>query len=277
VHGLVSGRPLTQASVHDFPGMSYGDNWFIAGGFGAYVARLAAGLPVALRTAVRAIDWSGPGVRVGTSTGTIRARVAIITAPIPVLQTGAIRFSPALPDETARAIAGFLSGTYEHVVLHWPGSPFSGRDRLAGVVGGRLKPPGLLTRIDGTPFHYMELDHPTAARLRPGGTDAAARFARAVLAEHFGRAALRGLSIPAVTSWKTDPSALGPWAVAPPGHAPARETLKRPLAERLWFAGEALSRVQWGTVGGAWEEGERAADEIAEHLRAQAVRRPTTS
>ncbi|HYY84836.1 MAG TPA: FAD-dependent oxidoreductase, partial [Beijerinckiaceae bacterium] len=35
---------------------------------------------------------------------------------------------------------------------------------------------------------------------------------------------------------------------------------------RLWFAGEALSRAQWGTVGGAWEEGERAADAIADAL-----------
>ena len=35
------------------------------------------------------------------------------------------------------------------------------------------------------------------------------------------------------------------------------------MGERIWFAGEALSRAQWGTVGGAWEEGERAAGEIA--------------
>jgi hypothetical protein len=163
-------------------------------------------------------------------------------------------------------VSGFLSGTYEHVVLHWPGSPFSGPDRLATILGARLNPPGLLTRIDDTPFHYLELDHPTAERLRWGGPDAARRFARAVLAEHFGSRALHGLSIPTVTSWKTDAHALGSWAVAPPGHAPAREHLREPLGHRLWFAGEALSRVQWGTVGGAWEEGERAADAVADAL-----------
>jgi monoamine oxidase len=266
VHGLVSGRPLAQVSLHDFPSMEYADNRFIAGGFGAYVARLASGLPVALGTAVQGIDWSGPGVRLETATGTVRARAAVVTVPVMVLQADGIRFTPVLPDVTLAALSGFLSGTYEHVVLHWPGSPFSDRDRLATILGRRLNPPGLLTRIDGTPFHYLELDHPTAERLRPHGPDAARRYARAVLTEHFGARSLHGLSIPAVTSWKTDPHALGSWAVAPPGHAPAREHLRAAVGERLWFAGEALSREQWGTVGGAWEQGERAADAVAETL-----------
>jgi monoamine oxidase len=277
VHGLVSGRPLTEVSVRDLPGTAYGDNWFISGGFGAYVARLAAGLPVALGTEACSLDWSGRGVRLDTSAGTIRARAAVVTAPITVLQAGAIRFLPELPDVVEGAIAGFLSGTYEHVVLHWPGSPFRGADRIAAVVDGRLRPPGLLTRIDGTPFHYLELDHPTAEWLRPHGPDSAARFARAVIAEHFGRHALRALSIPVVTSWKTDPHALGSWAVPPPGHTAARDTLQRPVGERVWFAGEALSRLQWGTVGGAWEDGERVADEVADVLCRTRAQRRTTS
>jgi hypothetical protein len=181
---------------------------------------------------------------------------------MPVLQGGAIRFAPALPTSTQDAIDGFLSGTYEHVVLHWPGSPFRGPDRLASIVGGRFKPPGLLARIDGTPFHYFELDHRTAVALEGGGADAARRFARAVLAEHFGHRALAGLTIPAVTDWRHDPRSLGSWAVVPPGRYSVRDDLRRPVGERIWFAGEALSRAQWGTVGGAWQEGERAADSI---------------
>jgi monoamine oxidase len=58
---------------------------------------------------------------------------------------------------------------------------------------------------------------------------------------------------------------LGSWAVAPPGLAPMR--LREPVADRIWFAGEALSREQWGTVGGAWAEGERAAEAIARRLQ----------
>jgi phytoene dehydrogenase-like protein len=56
VHGLVSGRPLEEVSLRDFPSMEYSDNFFIAGGFGAFVARLAKGLPIRLGAAVRAVE-----------------------------------------------------------------------------------------------------------------------------------------------------------------------------------------------------------------------------
>jgi monoamine oxidase len=68
------------------------------------------------------------------------------------------------------------------------------------------------------------------------------------------------------TAWRHDPWSRASWAVVPPGLSAARDTLKAPVAERIWFAGEALSRAQWGTAGGAWEEGERAAEEILRRL-----------
>jgi len=33
-----------------------------------------------------------------------------------------------------------------------------------------------------------------------------------------------------------------------------------PLRDRVWFAGEAVHDSLWGTVNGAWESGERAAE-----------------
>lgn len=269
VHGLLAGRPLIEASLRDVPDMEYGDNFFIAGGYGAYVARLADNLPIRLEATVRTIDWFGPGVTVTSDAGGLRARAALVTVPMPVLQSGAIRFSPPLPGPMLDAVHGFLPGTYEHVVLHWPGSPFAGADRLASIIGGRFKPPGLLARIDGTAFHYFELDHPTAERLDRRGADAARRFARAVLAEHFGRGALAGLTIPAVTDWRGDPLSLASWATVPPGRYAIRDDLKAAIGERIWFAGEALSRRQSGTVGGAWQDGERAADAIVARLGAR--------
>ncbi|TXM91622.1 FAD-dependent oxidoreductase, partial [Methylobacterium sp. WL116] len=44
-------------------------------------------------------------------------------------------------------------------------------------------------------------------------------------------------------------------------------TLHAAVGERIWFAGEALSREQWGTTGGAYAEGVRAADAVAERIR----------
>src|SRR3954467_6864416 len=103
-HALVSGRPLGEVSLHNFPSLEYGDNFFIRGGYGAYVARLAAGLPVTLGCPVRRLDWSGAGVRVGAAAGPLDARAAIMTAPVTVLQADNIRFSPSLPVATQAAI-----------------------------------------------------------------------------------------------------------------------------------------------------------------------------
>lgn len=262
VHGLVSGRPLEEVSLHDFPSMEYGDNFFIAGGYGNYLARLAAGLPIRLSSPVRRIDWAGQGVRIEIEDGTtVLARIAIVTVPMMVLRDGPA-FSPPLPNAVRAAIDGFTTGIYEHAVLHWPSSPFSGCDRLAGFHGRRRAPAGLLTRIDGTPFHFYELDVHEAAALDAlgGGADAVRLHVRAVLADQVGRARLRDLTIPAVSAWRHDPYARGSWAVVPPGHAQARLTLRDGIGGKLFFAGEALSREQWGTVGGAYEQGTRAAE-----------------
>ena len=94
------------------------------------------------------------------------------------------------------------------------------------------------------------------------------RHVRAVLAEQVGRARLRDLTIPAISAWRHDPFARGSWAVVPPGHAQARLTLRDGIGGKLFFAGEALSREQWGTVGGAYEQGMRAAEAVRATLEA---------
>jgi hypothetical protein len=98
-----------------------------------------------------------------------------------------IPFTPALPPEIRAAIDGFSTGIYEHAVLHWPGSPFRGPDRLVSMAGGRQAPPGLLSRIDGSAFHFYELDTVGAAAVDAAGgdADAARRHVRQVLGQHF--------------------------------------------------------------------------------------------
>jgi monoamine oxidase len=264
---LISGRPLPEVSVKDFPSDEFGNNYFIRGGYGSYLARLASGLPIRLDCPVTALDWSGVGVSAETRRGKLRARAAVVTVPTPLLQAGAVRFTPALPAETAEAIAGFLPGAYEHVVLNWPASPFRGADRLTKILTARANR-GLLTCIDGAPMHYLELDYATVAGA--GGRDRVARLARDFLIDSFGPAAIRPLRVLAVTDWLNDPWSLSAWAVVPPGRVAIRRELAQPVGDRIWFAGEAISQSLWGTVGGAWAEGERAVGEIAAKLDGRA-------
>ena len=44
-----------------------------------------------------------------------------------------------------------------------------------------------------------------------------------------------------------------------------------PLNSRIWLAGEAAHETLWGTVGGAWESGERAADGVMRMLAARRI------
>jgi monoamine oxidase len=62
------------------------------------------------------------------------------------------------------------------------------------------------------------------------------------------------------TRWNNEPWVLGASSVAAPGAQSARKVMLEPLSGRMFFAGEAAHETLWGTVGGAWESGERAAD-----------------
>jgi monoamine oxidase len=59
----------------------------------------------------------------------------------------------------------------------------------------------------------------------------------------------------------------GGYAYQRPGAAGARATLASPLADRLFFAGEATAGGMSMTCGGAFLSGERAAREVASHLK----------
>jgi len=68
------------------------------------------------------------------------------------------------------------------------------------------------------------------------------------------------------TRWNKEPWALGAASAASPGGQWARKTLSESLRSRVWFAGEAVHETLWGTVGGAWESGERAAEEALKRI-----------
>jgi monoamine oxidase len=61
------------------------------------------------------------------------------------------------------------------------------------------------------------------------------------------------------TRWNDMPYVLGAMSAASPGGQPSRKVLMEPLGS-LFFAGDAAHETQWGTLNGAWESGERAAE-----------------
>jgi hypothetical protein len=53
---------------------------------------------------------------------------------------------------------------------------------------------------------------------------------------------------------------------AVPGAQLARRIMMEPVNDAIWFAGEAAHETLWGTVGGAWDSGERAAEAVLRRM-----------
>jgi monoamine oxidase len=68
------------------------------------------------------------------------------------------------------------------------------------------------------------------------------------------------------TRWNNEPWVLGAISAAAPGAQSSRKVLAEPLSGRIFLAGEATHETSWGTVNGAWESGERAADAVVKLL-----------
>ncbi|TAJ69760.1 MAG: FAD-dependent oxidoreductase [Phenylobacterium sp.] len=267
ISSFMNGVELDQLSVRDF--LAYDDaasenNWRLPAGYGAFLGDLGAGLPVALDTRVTSIAH-GDGVTVETDRGTIRARAAIVTVSSNVLARGDIRFSPPL-DDHLHAAARLPLGLDNKVFLALsepdavpPESHLLGQLDRAGTGSYYLRP-------FGRPVIEAFLGGALARELEAAGEAATFDFVREELRELLGARFVQSLTPLAVTRWGAEPTILGSYSHAEPGHADARAVLARPPSGRLCFAGEACSAHDYSTAHGAWQSGLDAADWIAASL-----------
>jgi monoamine oxidase len=84
-------------------------------------------------------------------------------------------------------------------------------------------------------------------------------FAKEWLTKLFGSDAVTKVTQTAATRWNASAYVLGAMSAASPGSQASRKILAEPVGA-MFLAGEATHETQWGTVDGAWESGERAAD-----------------
>lgn len=257
---FVSGKDLAQLSAVDFDRASERSaNAFCRQGCGVLLATLAAGLPVKLSTPATAIDL-GRTVAVATPQGTIRARTAIVTVSTNVIAAGRIRFTPELPHRLGTAFHALSLGSYDHIVLALAGNPLDlDSDDLVFEKAADTHTAALLGNVAGTHLCLVEVAGAFGRDLSAHGAAAMVDFAGDWLAKLYGSAVKKAVSRASATRWNADPLVLGAMSAAAPGEAGARGTVAEPLHGIVWFAGEAAHETLWGTVGGAWAAGERAA------------------
>lgn len=259
VSTYVSGAEPDRVSARDLEAYrDTGENWRVAGGYGAAIAAHGASLPVTLGAPATRIDHSGPRVRIETPKGAIEARAAIVCLPASLIADGAIAFTPDLP-EKREAAGGLPLGLADklYFLLDRP----DGFEPEARVFG----------RTDRTAtaaYHFRPLGRPVveayfggdcAAALEREGEGAFADFALGELAGVFGEEIRARLTPLPMHLWANDPLARGSYSYAKPGRAQDRGRLAAPVDGRLFFAGEACSERDYSTAHGAYRTGVAAA------------------
>ena len=238
------------------------------GGYGRLMDWLAEKLisrnvRIQLGAVVREVHWKRGVVEMrGSFLGKafeIHAGRAVVTLPLGVLQSNAVRFSPSIRKRDP--LSKLASGPVVRVAM-----------RFHEAVWQRRAPGVAFFHSQGTPFPTIWTPlplraplmtawagGPKAARLR--GLSNAKLIAEALrtVRTAFPEARLAGAL---AHDWSRDPYARGGYSYLLVGGGDARERLAAPVGDTLFFAGEATDSVEAGTVSGALRSGRRAAREI---------------
>ncbi|MEP5764017.1 MAG: NAD(P)/FAD-dependent oxidoreductase [Halieaceae bacterium] len=258
---------------------SYKDDDFqLVGGHGKLAAKMADELfgKIQLSSPVSEIFWrhglAGISYNYRGSKTSITARRVIITAPIGVLQSNTMRIEPALPNWKQRAIDSLEMGQVVVAPMLFS-EPFWQKSITAP--GGWISP---ADRIVFSANHPVgEAGHAVtgwfqgraASELSALGAEAGMEQVLAWFEAASGVGKLREkLSWHHFQDWVSDPYSLGSYSVTRPGGLGQRAALARPVANTLYFAGEATAAPpHYQTVHGAYSSGKRVASEVATSLK----------
>lgn len=248
-----------------------GLNHRVAEGYDRLPAWIARDLDVRLGFAVASVRWRADGVAVASPDGReLRARAAVCSLPLGVLQSGAVHFEPALPESKRSAFRSIGTGPVLKILLHfrerfWP--------RWLANLGCGTGPVTLYWPVfygaDGRPPVLIAYcTGPRAAALSAMSEDEAAEVVLADLRRLFPGSDPHGqLLARRRIDWSADPFACGGYTFLRPGGSGARERLRAPDTGALFWAGSA---TEWqpiaDTVEAAYASGRRAASEVQAHL-----------
>jgi glycine/D-amino acid oxidase-like deaminating enzyme len=277
-----------------------GDRLFhVAAGYDALMKFLAsqfsaAGGELVLGAPVRRIEWQRGGVRIeaagpgatgpGAGGKELRARQALITVPLGVLQADTVAFAPP-PAQILAHARRLAMGEVVRVSLlfrerFWrdrrvPSIPEDVRRKLADLsflfTPADVPPTWWTPNPTPTPMLTAWIGGPKATELRhaiaAGGDPLAIpRRCLATLARIFelSFAELQSLLVSwHEHDWSADPYSRGAYSYVPAGALDAPVKLTVPVEETLYFAGEHTDVTgHWGTVHAALETGVRAAEQM---------------
>jgi monoamine oxidase len=229
-------------------------------GLGTLIEKLGEQVPISLSSPASRLTWSGRDVTVETPSGKIAARAAVITVSSNVLAAGNIKFTPDIPKRQLDAAAKLSLGSYDRIALALPGNPLGlARDDIIIEQSTSTRTALLFANIGSSSLCAIDVAGSFGRDLSAQGEPAMIAFAVEWLTKLFGSEMAAAIKRSSATRWNAAPFALGAMSSAAPGAQPSRKILTEPIG-CMFLAGEATHETLWGTVDGAWESGERAAE-----------------
>jgi len=238
-------------------------DWLLAGGLGAFIKNLHSDVDVVINCPVSKIDYSGDGVKVESSAGSINAKYVILTVSTGVLAAEHIKFIPQLPKWKLEAINLLPTGLLNKIGLEFDTS-WQGTQQ--GQVANYLVNDNDFCSINfgfyNTNLAVGFVAGRFAEQLENEGVGAATNFCLEGLKAIFGNNVTKYIHKTTETAWKGNLYTLGSYSYALPGSVDARLLLSKTLADRLFFAGEATMLNAQATVHGAYLSGIEVAEKI---------------
>jgi len=257
------GKNFTNYSCQDYMydyGVEEGSTWHCKEGFGTLVNQYFKGVPVSLNTKVLEIDWSGKKVLIKTNKGSIKSNKCIITVSNGVLSSGGLKFSPSLDVDKETSFSQISMGHYNRIAFKFK-KLFKDYEEDNYVYykinnDDPKEPKGVGITINPSKSNLCICDvgGNFGKELANSGKEAAIDFAFNELKKIFGNRIEKDLIGSHFADWTNNSNILGGWASAEPGYFKYREILRQPVADKIYFAGEACAK-EWGTVAGAYKNG----------------------
>ncbi|MEM7002019.1 MAG: FAD-dependent oxidoreductase [Pseudomonadota bacterium] len=242
-----------------------GGHAMITRGYGQLVDHLAEELEIRTDAVVNHIDWSGEEIRLMSSQGEFYASRVIVTLPVGVLQSNREAFSPALPDGHRNAIRGLRVGLLNKLFLRFPHVFWDADENFFAIqqpAKSCMASWMNLHKVTGEPILLAFSAARDAATLEQHSDATVVAEAVALLRNIFGEDVPQPEQF-AITRWGMEPFSLGAYSYLGLGSNPQmRLDLAEPIADKLFFAGEATSVEFAATAHGAYLSGLRAANEV---------------
>jgi len=244
-----------------------GKNYLFPQGYAQVLTKLAENIPINLNEKVRAIRYEKKGVEVVTDKTHYQADFVILTVPLGVLKANTIHFKPTLPKAKQMAIKQLQMGIYNKIYLFFDKPFWNKKVEWLGYIPTEKNINNSLDIMNFYPLSHLPIlvvftGGSLAKKMEYWDNQKIITNIMQPLQTIYGQRISQPTAY-VITRWYQDPFSGGSYSYLPKGvDKNTYAVMARPVAQRLFFAGEATSKTDPSTVHGAYVTGIRAAKEV---------------